>query len=68
MTYFICNCCGAGFDSDKEQDPNRDRRFGTCPSCIPSIAKDAERFGFHIPDEGTTYNPDRVLEHFERYA
>ena len=33
MAKFLCHCCGAVFKSEKPQDHNRDKGYGTCEEC-----------------------------------
>ena len=39
---FSCHCCGAEFRSRREQDPNRDKGYGTCSGCRSSVYKNAD--------------------------
>ena len=46
---FICCCCGGDFRSSLPQDPERDRGYGKCPSCLPDLAVD--RFKYPLPSD-----------------
>lgn len=41
---FICHMCSARFRSDKPNDPERDRGFGTCADCKEDYIADLMKF------------------------
>ncbi len=57
--YYMCHCCGEGFDSSKPQDPERDVGYGTCEKCAPYVAPSWVKSAF--PGEGSA-NPIKTLE------
>lgn len=62
--HYRCAFCDVSFRSDKPQDPERDRGFGTCESCKPTIAADMVKHGF----AGRKYTLDEAKARQNKYA
>lgn len=62
--YRTCACCGAAGYVSKPQDPERDRGYGTCDRCRPSIIQDMVKCGF----AGRQYTEEQAAERMSRYA
>ena len=57
---YQCHCCGVRFESKKKQDPQRDKRFGTCHQCWPEVREQRIKFDME--------NPERLERDRSRYA
>ena len=61
---FRCGCCGKPFHSDKPQDPERDKGYGSCEACRPHLIADMVRFGFACRD----WTEETARKRMARYA
>jgi len=64
MSRFICHCCAASFHTTKAQDPQRDKKYGTCEGCHELVARDWAKHGF----AGKPMNHMLAMARLRKYA
>jgi hypothetical protein len=61
---FICHMCMSRFRSTKQQDPQRDRGYGTCPGCKDAYVVELVKFGYST----RTVTTEQAEQLYARYA